>query len=84
MPPDVPSLQPLCTLSVTTAITFLGSPFPLYTFGIGIRTFYPISTSVRLAKGLPNVGAVQVGSLDVTLKDVRVKRLQCCVTVDAT
>jgi hypothetical protein len=27
---------------------------------------------------------VQVGNLDVTLKDVRVKRLQCCVTVDAT
>jgi hypothetical protein len=36
-----------------------------------------------VAKGLPNVGAVQVGNLDVTLKDVRVKRLQCCVTVDA-
>jgi hypothetical protein len=25
------------------------------------------------AKGLPNVGVVQVGNLDVTLKDVRVK-----------
>jgi hypothetical protein len=37
-----------------------------------------------VAKGLPNVGAVQVGNLDVTLKDVRVKRLQCCVTVDVT
>jgi hypothetical protein len=37
-----------------------------------------------VAKGLPNVGAVQVGNLDVTLKDVRVERLQCCVTVDAT
>ena len=36
------------------------------------------------AKDLPNVGAVQVGNLDVTLKDVRVKKLQCCVTVDAT
>jgi hypothetical protein len=35
-------------------------------------------------KPIPNVGAVQVGNLDVTLKDVRVKRLQCCVTVDAT
>jgi hypothetical protein len=23
-------------------------------------------------------------NLDVTLKDVRVKRLQCCVTIDAT
>ena len=47
MPPDVPSLQPLCTLSVKTAITFLGSLFPLSTFGIGIRTFCPISTSVN-------------------------------------
>jgi hypothetical protein len=37
-----------------------------------------------MAKGLPNVGAVQVGNLDVTLNNVRVKRLQCCVTVDAT
>ena len=37
-----------------------------------------------VAKGLPNVGAVQMGNLDVTLKNVRVKRLQCCVTVDAT
>ena len=37
-----------------------------------------------VAKGLPNVGAVQMGSLDVALKNVRVKRLQCCVTVDAT
>jgi hypothetical protein len=37
-----------------------------------------------VAKRLPNVDAVQVGNLDVTLKDVRVKRLQCCVTVDAT
>ena len=37
-----------------------------------------------VAKGLPNVGAVQVGNLDVTLKDVCVKRLQCCVTVDVT
>jgi hypothetical protein len=37
-----------------------------------------------VAKGLPNVGAVQMGNLDVTLKNVRVKRLQCCVAVDAT
>ena len=37
-----------------------------------------------VAKGLPNVGAVQVGNLDVTLKDMGVKSLQCCVTVDAT
>jgi hypothetical protein len=37
-----------------------------------------------VAKGLPNVGAVQVGNLDVTLKDVHVEKLQCCVTVDAT
>ena len=37
-----------------------------------------------VAKRLPNVDAVQVGNLDVTLKDVRVKRLQCCVTADAT
>ena len=37
-----------------------------------------------VTKGLPNVGVVQVGNLDITLKDVRVKRLQCCVTVDAT
>jgi hypothetical protein len=35
-------------------------------------------------KGLSNVGAVQVGNLDVTLKDMCVKRLQCYVTVDAT
>ena len=43
--------------------------------------------SLRLfvvANGLPNVGAVQVGNLDATLKDVRVKRLQCCAAVDAT
>jgi hypothetical protein len=27
-----------------------------------------------VAKGLPNVGAVQVGNLDVTLKDMRVEK----------
>ena len=37
-----------------------------------------------VAKWLPNVGAVQVGNLDVALNDVCVKRLQCSVTVDAT
>ena len=47
MPLDVTRLKPLCTLSATTVIIFLGSPFPLSTFGIGIRTFCPISTSVR-------------------------------------